>query len=137
MGNYRIVYWVKLGWYDIFDKSLRNVFATHNFINFETNLLLENQQEAGQSNEEEAGGTGGTEPQVEAPVEEEEEKVAAEEVKVQEPEPEAEKEQEQAQPTPAPKQSSGANIFGSNVPSQAHTSVKVRAPPGGKSSITF
>lgn len=104
-------------------------------LQFSNLLWLENQQEAGQNNEEEAGGTGGTEPQPEAQVEEEEEKQAEEEVK----EPEVEREEEQAQPAQAQKQSSGANIFGSNdqQTNQAHTSVKVRAPPGGKSSITF
>jgi hypothetical protein len=120
------------------------------FENYETNLLLENQQEAGQSNEEEAGGTGGTVPQVAPQVEgTEESKVddkAVEEDKTEGEGKEEEKVEEQAQEpkqgnteeqSQSAVQTSGANLFGGEQTKQAHTSVKVHAPPGGVSSISF
>ena len=106
-------------------------------------IFLENQQEAGQSNEEEAGGTGGTVPVVEGKEEskvedkaegegeeKEEEKVEGEQA--QEPKQAVAEEQSQSAV-----QTSGAKLFGDEKTKQAHTSVKVHAPPGGVSSISF
>jgi hypothetical protein len=110
-------------------------------------FLLENQQEAGQSNEEEAGGTGGTVPVVEPQVEgKEESKVEGKEEDKVEAEGEGkEEEKEEQAPIKAntEEQSQSAvhtpktNLFGGDHAKQTHTSVKVHAPPGGVSSISF